>query len=111
MSGTIHLQARQCALRWRPHGIQANGRSAVVGIKEVARQAGVSVVGYDDIEFAEASLIPLTSVRHPAGEIGRLAAEPLLEEIDPAQPDQPHVHTGVALQPELVVRRSSLPRR
>lgn len=88
-----------------------------LGVMQTAFDAGVrvpddlAVVGYDDIEFAEASLIPLTSVRHPAGEIGRLAAELLLEEIDPAQPEQLHRHTGIVLQPELVVRRSSLSRR
>ncbi|MEU7075814.1 substrate-binding domain-containing protein [Streptomyces narbonensis] len=60
------------------------------------------------MEFAEASLIPLTSVRHPAGEISRVAAELLLEEIDPARPERLHRHTGIVLQPELVVRRSGL---
>ncbi|MFH9736503.1 LacI family DNA-binding transcriptional regulator [Streptomyces roseolus] len=85
-----------------------------LGVMQTAFDAGfrvpddLAVVGYDDIEFAEASLIPLTSVRHPAGEIGRLAAELLLQEIEAPRSDQDHRHTGVVLQPELVVRRSSL---
>ncbi|MGA4980233.1 LacI family DNA-binding transcriptional regulator [Streptomyces cinereoruber] len=70
----------------------------------------LAVVGYDDIEFAEACLIPLTSVRHPSGEIGRLAAELLLKEIELLGPEHGHQHTGIVLQPELVVRRSSTPR-
>lgn len=69
----------------------------------------LAVVGYDDIEFAEASLIPLTSVRHPAAEIGRLAAGLLLQEIEPPDPERGHQHAGIVLQPELVVRRSSTP--
>ncbi|MFJ3086375.1 LacI family DNA-binding transcriptional regulator [Streptomyces sp. NPDC086838] len=68
----------------------------------------IAVVGYDDIEFAEACLIPLTSVRHPTREIGRLAAALLLKEIDAPEPEPEHKHTAVVLRPELVVRRSSM---
>ncbi|MBB6440088.1 DNA-binding LacI/PurR family transcriptional regulator [Streptomyces candidus] len=53
----------------------------------------------------------MTSVRHPAEEIGSLATELLLREIEPTQPDGPHQHSGIVLQPELVVRRSSMARR
>ncbi|MER7540416.1 substrate-binding domain-containing protein [Streptomyces sp. NPDC097704] len=87
-----------------------------LGVIQTAFDAGVrapedlAVVCYDDVVFAEASLIPLTSVRHPAGEIGHLAAELLLQEIDHPQPEHPHRRTGVVLQPELVVHRSSIPR-
>jgi LacI family transcriptional regulator len=77
--------------------------------------AGVSVpddlaiVGYDDIEFAAAAAVPLTSVRQPAVTMGALAAELLLEETEAET--VPHEHRRVVLQPELVVRRSSLSAR
>ncbi|GGS23723.1 LacI family transcriptional regulator [Streptomyces aureoverticillatus] len=69
---------------------------------------GPAIVGYDDIEFAAAAAIPLTSVRQPAVAMGRMAAELLLEEIE-AEPDgSDHRHRSIVLSPELVVRHSSL---
>ncbi len=40
----------------------------------------VAIVGYDDIEFAAAAAVPLSSVRQPRHQIGRTAAQLLLEE-------------------------------
>ncbi|WP_435971708.1 LacI family DNA-binding transcriptional regulator [Streptomyces sp. Qhu_M48] len=97
----------------RPTAVFCANDLLALGVMQTAFAAGLrvpddlAVVGYDDIEFAEACLIPLTSVRHPAGEIGRLAAELLLEELDTSP--ETHQHEAVVLQPELVVRRSSLP--
>lgn len=39
----------------------------------------VSVVGFDDLPAARYTLPPLTTVRHPAGELGRLAATAMLQ--------------------------------
>jgi LacI family transcriptional regulator len=67
----------------------------------------VAVVGYDDIEFAALGAVPLTTVRTPQEDLGRTAAELLLDEIaagDDAGSPRPHVE----LAPELVVRESSL---
>ncbi|MFR9731740.1 LacI family DNA-binding transcriptional regulator [Saccharopolyspora sp. MS10] len=68
----------------------------------------VSLVGYDDIEFAAAAAVPLTSVRQPAFRIGRKAAELVLDETDRDRAAG-HVHQQVIYEPELVVRRSSSP--
>ncbi len=40
----------------------------------------ISIVGYDDIDFAAAAAVPLTSVRQPRQQLGRTAARMLLEE-------------------------------
>ena len=40
----------------------------------------VAIVGYDDIEFAAAAAVPLTSVSQPRHQIGRAAAELVLAE-------------------------------
>ena len=40
----------------------------------------VAIVGYDDIEFAAAAAVPLSSVRQPRHQLGRTAAQLLLEE-------------------------------
>ncbi|MFJ6797142.1 LacI family DNA-binding transcriptional regulator [Streptomyces sp. NPDC091268] len=108
--------ARLLGLSPRPTAVFCANDLLALGVMQTAFGAGVripddlAVVGYDDIEFAEASLIPLTSVRHPAAEIGRLAARLLLQELEPSDPEHDHQHTGIVLQPELVVRRSSMPR-
>ena len=39
-----------------------------------------AIVGYDDIDFAAAAAVPLSSVRKPRQELGRRAAELLLDE-------------------------------
>jgi LacI family transcriptional regulator len=63
----------------------------------------LAIVGYDDIEFAAAAAVPLTSVRQPRQELGRTAAELLLAEADPD-----HTHRQVLFRPELIARGSTL---
>ena len=64
----------------------------------------LAIVGYDDIYFAGAAAVPLTSVRQPRHELGRRAAELVLDEA--SSPD--HRHQQVVLLPELVARTSTL---
>lgn len=64
----------------------------------------VSIVGYDDIDFAAAAAVPLTSVRQPRHQLGSTAARLLLDE---AADDDTHQHRQVIFEPELVVRRST----
>ncbi|MET7461855.1 LacI family DNA-binding transcriptional regulator [Nonomuraea sp. NPDC005501] len=68
----------------------------------------MAIVGYDDIDFAAAAAVPLSSVRQPRELLGRTAIELLLEEV--AHPER-HRHRQVIFQPDLVVRESSAPRR
>jgi LacI family transcriptional regulator len=87
----------------------ANDLLALGVLQEMTRQGvevpgELAIVGYDDIEFAEAAAVPLTSVRQPRELLGRTAAELLLQEAD-ANPD--HVHRQVQFHPELVVRAST----
>ena len=63
----------------------------------------VAMVGYDDIDFASATVVPLTSVRQPSQLIGATAVELLLD----ATADPPLPPRDVVFQPELVVRASS----
>jgi LacI family transcriptional regulator len=71
----------------------------------IAVPDAVALVGYDDIEFAAAAAVPLTSVRQPALELGRTAATLLLDET--GDDGDMHVHQRVVLQPELVAREST----
>ena len=64
----------------------------------------ISIIGYDDIDFAAAAAVPLTSVRQPRQELGRTAARLLLVV---AADDENHRHRQVIFEPELVVRQST----
>ncbi len=63
----------------------------------------LAIVGYDDIEYAGAAAVPLTSVRQPRVQLGRTAAELLLDEVDNPR----HVHQQITFTPELVARAST----
>ena len=65
----------------------------------------VSVVGFDDIEFAALSQPALTTVCLPRRELGRRAVEALLQTI--GHPEQRGVE--VAIPTHLVVRESTAP--
>ncbi|WNV92084.1 LacI family DNA-binding transcriptional regulator [Umezawaea sp. Da 62-37] len=64
----------------------------------------MAIIGYDDIEFAEAAAVPLTSVSQPRHLLGRTAAELLLSE---SRGSGGHQHRQVVFDPELVVRAST----
>lgn len=65
----------------------------------------VAVAGFDDSQEATMSVPPITTVRQPFAEIGRLAVRTLLHNLD--QPEDPrHDHQRVAH--ELVVRESTV---
>jgi len=65
----------------------------------------LAIVGYDDIEFAAAAAIPLTSVRQPRALLGKTAAELLIAEA--SEDGGEHVHQQIKFLPELIVRGSS----
>jgi len=88
----------------------ANDLLALGLLQELTRQGlnipgDVAIVGYDDIEFAAAATVPLTSVRQPRHQLGRTAAELLRAEAE--EPPEEHAHRQVEFAPELVVRQST----
>jgi DNA-binding LacI/PurR family transcriptional regulator len=94
----------------RPTAVFCANDLVALGVLQEMTQRGVrvpqdvAIVGYDDIEFAAAAAVPLSSVRQPREQLGRTAAQLLLEEVE----DGPrHEHRHVVFQPELVVRESS----
>jgi LacI family transcriptional regulator len=98
-------------LRRRPTGVFcANDLLALGVLQEMTRQhldvpGDLAIVGYDDIDFAAAAAVPLTSVRQPSAQLGQAAAELLIEEV--AAPAT-HRHRQVIFEPELVTRASTL---
>jgi LacI family transcriptional regulator len=81
-----------------------------LGAMRALRDAGlrvpddISVIGYDDIDFAASAAVPLTSVRQPRYELGHAAAELVISE---ARDPNAHEHRHVDFQPTLVVREST----
>ncbi|MFI9595110.1 LacI family DNA-binding transcriptional regulator [Nonomuraea sp. NPDC052265] len=81
-----------------------------LGVLRALLRAGVRVpddvalMGYDDIDFAAASAVSLSSMRQPTYQLGRIATELLLDECD--NPDE-HAHQHIMFQPELVAREST----
>jgi LacI family transcriptional regulator len=71
----------------------------------VAVPRDVAIVGYDDIEFAGAAAVPLTSIHQPRRYLGHVATELLLSECDDTEG---HVHRQIILPPELIVRTSTV---
>ena len=65
----------------------------------------ISLVGYDDAPFIGFGQVGLTTIRQPSAEIGRRAAELLLERIDETPSEGRHE----ALAPTLVERASTRP--
>jgi LacI family transcriptional regulator len=96
----------------RPTGVFCANDLAALGVLQELMHRGarvpgdIAIVGYDDIDFAAAAAVPLTSVRQPRHLLGRTAVDLLLREAE-GQPD--HVHEQVQFVPELVVRESSAP--
>jgi len=72
--------------------------------RRVAVPAELAIVGYDDIEFAAAAAVPLTSIKQPRRQLGSAAATLLIEEADQADS---HQHRQVVFEPDLVIREST----
>lgn len=68
----------------------------------------VSVVGFDDIQSAAYQNPGLTTVRQPLREMGRIAAETLLQRI---QSRTTALRGEIMVEPELIVRGTTAPRR
>jgi LacI family transcriptional regulator len=96
----------------RPTAIFAANDEMAAGVLHAIRRAGlkcpedVSVVGFDDFQIASSVWPPLTTVRTPTREIGRMAAEKLIG-LGPAE-DNPR-EAAPATSPALVVRDSTGP--
>lgn len=95
--------------RERPDAIFAANDLVALGVLQALTLAGIrvpddiAIVGYDDIDFAASAAIPLTSVRQPRAEMGKVATDLLLAAID----DPDARVRDIVLEPELVVRRST----
>ncbi|HET8913325.1 MAG TPA: substrate-binding domain-containing protein [Ktedonobacteraceae bacterium] len=94
----------------RPTAVFCANDLLALGLMRGLIKCGISIpedmalVGYDDVEFASVLATPLTSIRQPKYELGRMATELLLDE---ARNPNSHQHKHIVYQPELIVRESS----
>ncbi|MEV7767963.1 LacI family DNA-binding transcriptional regulator [Microbacterium sp. NPDC086615] len=95
----------------RPDAVFAANDLLAVGVLQALTMLGdirvpddIALVGYDDIDFAAATVVPLTSVRQPAEALGSTAVDLLLRQLDGGVDPEGR---RVRFQPELVVRASS----
>ena len=110
--GSYRATQRMLALDNPPDAIFVANNRMVVGALRACREAGVNVpgqislVGFDDLPWADLTTPSITTLRQPTYEIGAAAARLLVERIGGT--------TGpgreVVFQPELVVRGSSIKR-
>lgn len=95
-----------------PDGIFAGNDLLALGVLHELLAHGVriphdvSLVGYDDIEFARIAIVPLTSVRHPSHTMGQNAVAVLLGHEKPPATSQ---EWNSRFAPELIIRETSLP--
>ena len=62
-------------------------------------------MGYDDDPLCDCLEVPLTAIRMPLSELGRVAVDALIDQVEGAPPRDIVVETP----PELVVRGSTAP--
>jgi len=97
--------------RIKPTAVFCANDLLALGLMRGLMKQGISIpgdfalVGYDDVEFASMLSTPLTTIRQPKYELGRTAAELLLDE---ASNPTSHQHKHIVFQHELIVRESSL---
>jgi len=63
----------------------------------------IAIVGYDDIDYAESAVVPLSTVRQSTELLAEHAVRLVLDEAN----DREHEHEQLKLAPELIVRESS----
>ncbi|HSR23744.1 MAG TPA: LacI family DNA-binding transcriptional regulator [Candidatus Eisenbacteria bacterium] len=101
---------RLLRLRRPPTAVFAVNDMAAMGAHAAILASGlripedVAIVGYNDVPLASRLAPPLTTLRVPVRDFGRLSAEMLIEQIQSGR----SVRRRVVLQPELIVRGSTV---
>ena len=100
--------------RWPlPDAIFAGNDALALGIMNYFHKVGIpvpgqiSVLGYDNVSYAESALVPLTTVSQTPYQLGWSMGVQMLAEFE-ASAD--HVHQHVVFQPQIVERASTTKR-
>ncbi|HEX7713446.1 MAG TPA: LacI family DNA-binding transcriptional regulator [Bacillota bacterium] len=93
----------------KPTALFISNNSMMIGALKAISEAGIkipndlAIIGFDDEEWAQFFMPPLTVVRQPAYTMGTLAAELLFQRL---QENGSSERKEIVLKPELVVRES-----
>jgi LacI family transcriptional regulator len=97
-----------------PDAIFAGNDALALGIMNYLYKQGfkvpedVSVIGYDNVAYAESALVPLTTVSQTPYQLGFTMGSQMIAEIE-AKPG--HIHQHVIFQPQIVERASAAKKR
>jgi LacI family repressor for deo operon, udp, cdd, tsx, nupC, and nupG len=117
--GDFHFSSGEAAIRRLREGripftaiFCSNDEMAVGALNELRNHGvtvpgDVSVVGFDDMDYALSSVPPLTSVRQPRREIGRRAMQMMVDLLSGKELARPFHKAGA----ELILRASTAPPR
>ena len=111
LKGGVAGFARLQALGARPTAIVCSNDMTAIGVLRAAYMEGlrvpddVSVIGLDDIDFAEFTLPPLTTIRLSRGDLARAAFEALRQQAE--DPGNPKLQREFLVSTSLVVRGST----
>ena len=95
----------------RPTAVLCSNDMTAIGVMRKSHEEGIripqelSVIGFDDIRLAQFILPPLTTVQMSQSELGRLAFQALLTEVEREEPAPDG--TDYSLQTSLVLREST----
>ncbi|VXB06357.1 LacI family transcriptional regulator [Arthrobacter sp. 9AX] len=95
----------------RPDALFCTNDLLAIGVMQsLLQERGLSIpgdialIGYDDIDFAQSAVVPLSSIRQPARLIGETAVDLLLQKLK--QPE--HEHRHIWFEPNLIARESTV---
>ena len=108
-----HIAPQIIAAGPLPDAIFAGNDALALGIMNYFHKVGIpvpgqiSVLGYDNVAYAESALVPLTTVSQTPYQLGFTMGSQMIAEIE-APPS--HVHQHVIFQPHIVERASTAAR-
>lgn len=96
----------------RPDAVFAGNDMVAIGLLQVIGRSlripeDIAVLGYDDIDFAAASIIPISSINQPTAHMGYVGAQLLIDELTEHAAGVAHVHRSIELSPRLIAREST----
>jgi LacI family transcriptional regulator len=113
LKGGVNGFARLQALQSRPTAIVCSNDMTAIGVLRAAYMEGLrvpqdlSVIGLDDIDFAEFTLPPLTTIRLSRTDLARAAFEALRQHAE--NPRDPKIQREFLVSTSLVLRGSTAP--
>ena len=113
LKGGVSGFARLQALQSRPTAVVCSNDMTAIGVLRAAYMDGlrvpqdISVVGLDDIDFAEFTLPPLTTIRLSRADLARAAFEALRQQAE--NPRDPKMQREFLVSTSLVLRGSTAP--